>query len=244
MSLIRMGMIAAALTMAAATMSAQTTDERKVLTEWIAGTTVSKNAVKAVGTDRCFTAEEISGKVLERMRGKSYPDGCTIPLSDLRYLKVLHYNIDGQILVGEMVCNKAIAKDLLEIFRKLYEHHYPIERMVLIDNYDADDERSMRDNNSSCFCYRKIAGSKKLSKHALGLAVDLNTLYNPFCKVRKDGSRFIQPATAKEYCDRQKEFPYKIKKGDLCYNLFIKHGFKWGGNWTSHKDWQHFEKGD
>jgi hypothetical protein len=36
--------------------------------------------------------------------------------------------------------------------------------------------------------------------------------------------------------------PYKITKGDLCYKLFIKHGFSWGGEWKSKKDYQHFEK--
>ena len=33
-----------------------------------------------------------------------------------------------------------------------------------------------------------------------------------------------------------------IKKGDLCYNLFIEHGFTWGGEWKSLKDYQHFQK--
>ena len=28
---------------------------------------------------------------------------------------------------------------------------------------------------------------------------------------------------------------------DLCYKLFIEEGFEWGGDWTSCKDFQHFE---
>ena len=42
----------------------------------------------------------------------------------------------------------------------------------------------------------------------------------------------------KELFDRS----VKIKKGDLCYQLFIEHGFSWGGNWRTTKDYQHFEK--
>jgi hypothetical protein len=104
----------------------------------------------------------------------------------------------------------------------------------------------MRHNNTSCFCYRAIAGSSnsgsaKLSKHACGLAIDINPFYNPYYKDRPDGTRFVQPATAERYCDRKADFPYKIVKGDLCYRLFIANGFKWGGAWRSCKDFQHFE---
>ena len=114
--------------------------------------------------------------------------------------------------------------------------------MVLPDEYDADDERQMRANNSSCFCYRTIAGSKTLSKHATGMAVDLNTLYNPYVRRRANGTLFVQPANAKKYCNRQATFPYKITKKDLAYQLFTKHGFRWGGSWPKYKDYQHFDK--
>ena len=99
----------------------------------------------------------------------------------------------------------------------------------------------MRDNNSSCFCYRNIAGSTNLSKHARGLAIDINTLYNPYFKVRDDGSLFIQPATAGAYCERTLDFPYKIDHDDLCFKLFTEAGFEWGGDWVTRKDYQHFE---
>jgi len=113
--------------------------------------------------------------------------------------------------------------------------------MVLPDVYDADDETQMRDNNSSSFCYRAIAGTTKLSKHARGLAIDINTLYNPYYKDRTDGTRYVQPATATKFCKRNWAFPYKIDESDLCYKLFTEAGFEWGGTWTSCKDYQHFE---
>ena len=144
--------------------------------------------------------------------------------------------------MGELICNKAIAQDLLTIFRELYDNHYPIERMQLIDDFDANDEKSMRANNTSCFCYRTISNSTKISKHALGLAVDINPLYNPYYRRYRNGRVKIQPSNAARYCDRKKQFAYKIDSNDLCYKLFIKHGFQWGGAWTSLKDYQHFEK--
>ena len=142
-------------------------------------------------------------------------------------MKVLHWDYDEEMHIGEMICNDQIAYIVVGIMRKLFDAKYPIQRMLLPDVYDADDEAQMRDNNSSCFCYRPISGTNKLSKHARGLAVDINTLYNPYYKDREDGTRYVQPATAVEYCDRTKSFPYKIDHDDLCYKLFIEEGFEW-----------------
>ena len=198
-------------------------------------------ATEPATIDEAFYAIPIPDEIFAKMQGKSYKDDCTIPRDDLRYIHVLHKNIEGETLEGEMVCSTLIAEDLLEIFRELYEQSYPIEKMRLIDEYDADDERSMTDNNSSCFNYRTISHTNKISKHGLGIAVDINTLYNPYTKV-VDGERIIEPAAGAPYLDRDADFPYKIERGDLCYNLFISHGFEWGGDWTDRKDYQHFEK--
>jgi hypothetical protein len=189
-----------------------------------------------------FSVQPIPDSVFQRMQGRSWPEGCTVRRADLRYLRLSHVDADKKEHVGEMVCNKAIANDLLEIFRELYRQKYPIQHIRLIDDYEADDERAMRDNNTSSFCYRMISGSTKLSKHAMGMAVDINTLYNPYVRTGKDGRRIVEPATAVKYVDRRKSFPYKIVKGDLLYRLFLQHGFKWGGSWRTVKDWQHFEK--
>jgi len=188
------------------------------------------------------TIEHISDSVFSRMLGRSYPEGCRVPRTDLRYLRVLHYDAEGQVQQGELVCNKRIATDLADIFRQLYEARYPIERMRLIDDYEADDERSMAANNTSCFCYRSVAGSTKLSKHAQGLAVDVNPLYNPCVKTDRNGHQRVQPAAGKPYADRQLPSPYRLTTDDLCYRLFKAHGFAWGGSWRSLKDYQHFEK--
>ena len=157
-------------------------------------------------------------------------------------LRVQHVDFEGRTQQGVIICNHTIAGDLRDIFAELYRQRYPIERIRLIDDYGADDERSMRDNNTSCFCFRTVSGTKKLSKHARGLAVDVNTLYNPYVHTARDGRRLIEPSTAAAYADRKRSFPYKIIKGDLLHRLFIQHGFTWGGSWRSMKDWQHFEK--
>ena len=152
-------------------------------------------AVVGVGAQE-FSAQPIPDSVFHRMQGRSWPEGCTIRRADLRYLRLTHVDAESKEHVGEMVCNKAIANDLIEIFKELYRQKYPIQRIRLIDDYEAVDERSMRDNNSSCFCYRKVSGTTKLSKHAMGMAVDINTLYNPYVRTGNDGRRIVEPATA------------------------------------------------
>ena len=189
-----------------------------------------------------FTSQTIPDSVWVTMQGKTWHNNPYIHRSDLRYLRISHYDLEGCIHVGELICNKLIADKLLTIFRELYRAHYPIQQMRLPDNYGADDERQMRANNTSCFCYRNVSGSKNLSKHARGLAIDINPLYNPYIRYsKKDGHQIVEPATAKPYIDRKADYPYKITTSDLCYKLFIKYGFTWGGAWRTMKDYQHFE---
>jgi hypothetical protein len=194
------------------------------------------------GTESGFSQQQIPDRVFARMQGKSFPVGCKVSRNDLRYLRIKHYDLQGRVHEGEMICNKRIANDLIDIFKELYRQKYPIERMRLIDDYDADDEKSMQANNTSCFCYRRVEGYNKLSNHSMGMAVDINPLYNPLYKRYSNGKELVQPSNAKRYCDRKASFNYKIVKGDLLYRLFVNHGFEWGGNWRSKKDYQHFEK--
>ena len=188
-----------------------------------------------------FTQSEITDEIFSRIQGKSFPEECTTSRENLRFLRVSHYNGEGEVCQGELICHHSIAEDLLDIFRQLYDARYPIERMVLIDEYDADDEASMAHNNTSAFNFRYISGTRRLSKHSLGLAVDINPLYNPYVRQR-GGKTLVSPSGAAPYADRSKDFPYKIDRNDLCYRLFKAHGFTWGGDWKSSKDYQHFEK--
>ena len=193
-----------------------------------------------------FFSEPITPAIEERITGISYPaDGSAeITLDELAYLNVLYNDFEGGVQTGELICNQYIAFDLLEIFEELYRSGYQFEEISLIDKYDGDDTLSMEHNNTSCFNYRIVDGTDHLSKHAYGLAIDINPFYNPYVIYNKDGTgeTYISPQGSEVYADRSKDFPYKIDENDLCYKLFIEHGFTWGGNWNSSKDYQHFQK--
>ncbi len=187
-----------------------------------------------------FFIKEIDDEIFARMKGKSYKEGCTIPLSQLCYIRVLHWNLNDEECEGEIVCNKKIADVLLSVFKDLYMAHYKIEKIRLVDDYDADDEKSMADNNSSCFNFRFISHTKIVSKHGAGLAIDINPLYNPYVK-KVSGKQSVEPANGIPYIDRTKDFPCKIDHDDFAYKVFTSRGFEWGGDWSTSKDWQHFE---
>lgn len=180
----------------------------------------------------------------EYITGCSYPDTedeLAISYDDLRYLHIMHYDFEGNLAEGELICNNYIAQDLLEIFYELYLNEYQLERVTLIENYGGDDTLSMIDNNTSCFNYRVVDDTTNLSKHAYGLAIDINPFYNPY--VTYPGGKIrISPPGSEPYADRDTDFPYKIDENDLCYKLFKERGFTWGGDWNSMKDYQHFQK--
>lgn len=194
------------------------------------------------GTESTRTYDYVPDSVFERMEGKSFPKDCKIKRKDLNYIKIKHYGFDGEVHVGELIVNKKIAQAVGSIFADLFDAKYPIEKIRLIDEYDANDNASMKDNNTSAFCYRTIAGRKKLSKHALGLAIDINPLYNPCVTYNEDGSiKKVEPEEGRPYIERDADDYRRITKDSDIFKLFKSHGFKWGGDWGNPKDYQHFE---
>ncbi len=76
-------------------------------------------------------------------------------------------------------------------------------------------------NIAGTFRYRYIAGTKRLSAHSFGIAIDLNTKFANYWR-----------------WDKSQVFKNQIPKKII--NIFEKHGFIWGGRWF-HYDTMHFE---
>ena len=181
-----------------------------------------------------------------RIDGKSYRENPYVPLSSLRYLKMPHYNFEGQIQVGEMIVNKDIQEDVFSIFKELFRAKYQIQSMYLIDDYwtgnaEDSDTASIDANNTSAFCYREISGGGNLSNHAYGKAIDLNPQQNPYVSY-STGSPKWDHSNADDYIARDTGLPHVITHSDLAYRLFTERGFRWGGDWKNPKDYQHFDK--
>ena len=232
---------AAAAQAQAAAAQAQTAQntQAELYAQYKGGSVVSQDTVNSVGKQAFFSAQPIDDAVFARIQGKSYANGCTVSLDRLRYVRILYHGFDGRTHVGEVICNSTLAQDLLEIFGGLYDAGYPIESVRLIDEFGANDETSSVANNSSSFNFRFIDGTTDLSLHGTGLAIDINPLYNP--TVFSDGSG-CYPAAGAAYADRTKSFAHKIDQNDLCYQLFVQHGWTWGGSWKEDPAYMHFSK--
>lgn len=197
-----------------------------------------------------FYYEPVSDALRRYMTGVSYPAGSgedkdvepMVSFEELRYVHILHFGFDGLPTEGELVCSEYIAQDITEIFYELYRNEYKLENVLLIDAYDGDFAASMTDNNTFCFCASDTEENAGFSKHAAGLAVDINPLYNPCVTFDTEGTETVLPEPASAYADRSLSFPYKIDENDLCCRLFTQYGFTWGGNLNDRKAYQHFQK--
>ncbi len=197
--------------------------------------------------DEYFQSYEIQegDSIYQRIYGKSFPTDGSVKLESLKYLKMIYYNYEGNTVVGEMIVHTNLASDVLEVFKELYQNKVEIYTMQLIDNFftsggvDAADNASMASNNTSSFNYRPITNGSSLSNHAKGMAIDINPYENPYIKGNE-----VKPPTDDEYISKRESSldSHVIKKNGIVYQIFTKHGFTWGGDWSSLKDYQHFEK--
>lgn len=187
-----------------------------------------------------FQVLPICNKIKKRMR-YSWRDNNPVPLEELRYIQLSHWGFDGHMHKGELIMHKDAVNEIVEIFQELFKEKYPIEKMLLIDAYEADDNLSCEDNNTSAFCSRPITGSEsEWSLHSFGLAIDINPLLNPYKK-----GDIVVPVSGKRFLDRSINCRGIITKDDVCYRAFISRNWKWGGDWYTKKgyvDYQHFYK--
>jgi hypothetical protein len=144
-------------------------------------------------------------------------------------ISVEYINFDGVIKTGIILCNQYIAESLIEIFQKLLEIKFPIHKISPISEFNWDDDLSCISNNSSCYNYRNILGTDKLSDHSVGMAIDINPMQNPWI--------------TNKYGNLPKGSLYNIEDiGTITnevVNIFKKYGFLWGGKWEN-PDYQHF----
>ncbi len=211
-----------------------------------AGTVLDVGEIDFNNLGQYFKAYEISDEVLEFINGKSYRENPNVALTDLRYMKVLHYNFNHELQVGELIVAADLQSDFTGIFMELFEAEYEIQSMYLPDHYwtgdpTSTDSASIDVNNTSCFMYRPATGSSKLSKHSYGRAIDINPQQNPYVSYTS-GAPVWSHENANDYIDRTTGLPHVITEEDICYQIFIKYGFTWGGSWTNIKDYQHFQK--
>ncbi len=183
-----------------------------------------------------FSYGPIDAATKQRMIGVSWRRGCPVGLADLRLLKVRHRGFDGRVHRGRLVVHKDSARGMLRVMSRLFQLHFPIRRMRLVDAYGADDRRSMAADNTSAFNCRYVSGTNRWSEHAYGRAIDVNPVENPY--VGSDG--YVSPPAGAPYRDRSQRAKGLIQRNGNVVQAFASIGWKWGGDWSWPKDYQHF----
>lgn len=173
--------------------------------------------------DAQFTREQV-------FSGKEIP-AAVIRSQEL--ITVFYWGFDDTIHQGQLVCAKEVAKPLKQVFEQLLKIKFPIHSVIPVHAFNWSDEASMQANNTSSFNYRKTANGG-FSAHSQGLAIDINPLLNPF--VSSKGR--VAPAGA----TYNPEVKGTVAQGSEVIRIFNQIGWKWGGNWKSAKDYQHFSR--
>lgn len=174
----------------------------------------------------------------EIMKKYTWKPNCPVPLSDLAEVKLSYWGFDHKAHQGILVVNKVLANEVVSIFKALYYHQFPIERMEPMEKFKGDDDAAMQVNNTSAFNCRPVTGQPGVfSQHSYGRAIDINTMINPYVKGNQ-----VLPESGRKYVDRTQYAPGKITKNSFIYAEFTKYDWDWGGNWRDLQDYQHFEK--
>lgn len=158
-------------------------------------------------------------------------------------------NFAGETKQGNMIVLDVVAPSVEQIFSELKQRQFPLHSARLMREFKGDDNASMAANNSSAFNARPITGGGSWSKHAYGVAIDINPVQNPFLEFNSNGQITVIPLqSATQYVNRAHfRAREELKRNGMAeevVELFAHHGFLiWGGDWNSPIDTQHFEVG-
>ena len=155
-------------------------------------------------------------------------------LAEQVLLNVEYYSFDNKLHRGQVVVNKAVADDIVEIFEIIKQTKFPLAKVIPIVKYGWSDSASMADNNTSAFNYRVVAGTKKLSNHAFGKAIDFNPMQNPY---RSKSGRLSPKGSS-----YNPKVAGTLTQDNVIVKKMIEKGWTWGGNFKTIKDWHHFDK--
>ena len=153
-------------------------------------------------------------------------------IDQLELFDVIYLSSDGKIHQGQILSNQQIAGEIRELFRLMLEERFVVEKAIPIVRYNWNDSLSMDDNNSYSFCYRNIT----YSKHAHGMAIDINPRFNPLRWKRIN--RPNQPAGAVH----DTTVNGTLHPEHPVVKEFTRNGFRWGHTFSKYYDDHHFEK--
>ncbi|MDO5285817.1 MAG: M15 family metallopeptidase [Actinomycetia bacterium] len=157
--------------------------------------------------------------------------GCPVGPELLRLVRMNYWSFDGTVRRGEMVVRYDIVDKVGRAFDAALQARFPIRQMWREDYWGGDNVQVMAADNTSAFNCRQVVGNaSKLSPHAYGTAIDINTWENPYYADRWYPSR--------EYANRTVRRPGMLFADSALVVAMRREGFRWG---AAFMDYHHFQ---
>ena len=196
----------------------------------------TEQARKASLLTQADTVESVDTVIIDsRLTFREATAGTKAPKSivdELILIDVLYKSTDQRLHQGQILTNKKIENDIRNMFVFMLENDFVIEKAIPIVHYNWNDSLSMDDNNTYSFCYRNVS----YSKHARGMAIDINPRFNPLRW--KNAGRPNQPEGAVP----DTTVNGTLYSGHRVVEEFQRLGFRWGHTFSKYYDDHHFEK--
>jgi hypothetical protein len=184
---------------------------------------------------RGYASRIVSPAPRDVVARSTWEPGCPVARDQLAWVRLTFRGFDGRRHTGELLVNAAVARDVDLVFRRLWQARFPMEQVVIVRSIDEEAPPTGDGNGTGGFVCRATTGGTSYSQHAYGLAIDVNTFQNPYFR---DG--LVIPERASSYLDRGWVRPGMVTAGGPVVAAFRAIGWRWGGDWTTLKDYQHF----
>jgi hypothetical protein len=170
--------------------------------------------------------------------GSSWRRGCPVPPSELRIVRLTYWTFRGTVAEGDLVLHRRVVARTKPVFATMFRQRFPLRSVRPVTAFGSSDDRSMAADNTSAFnCRRAVAaGPPSWSRHAYGMAIDVNPVENPYL-FRGE----VLPPDGRRHVDRSQAAPGKIRAGDVVHRAFRAAGYRWGGTFAN-PDYQHFDR--
>ena len=169
----------------------------------------------------------------EKMSGRSWHEGCPVPLDDLVSIRIDYVGFDDAVHDGVLVVHRKLAKETVEIFGELFAAGFKIERMQPYEDFPVGEYAASNDT-VGFYCRPAQDDPKDFSSHAYGISVDINPLTNPY----RDPKGWWPAGSNGE---RNRSAPGLLTADSEAVRIFMRRGWIWGGL-LDPPDYMHFGK--
>jgi hypothetical protein len=187
-------------------------------------------SVKVIRSQRHEIIIDCHYSFTEAIAGSKAPKSI---LKELELITVQYYSMDGKIHQGQLLTNKKMVSRLIAMFRFMKKIKFHVARVIPVVKYNWNDELSMEANNTYSFCYR----NPSYSKHARGMAIDINPFLNPLRWKKGYTYHSVKPIGA--VYDSTAVGAFSVLHPVVLE--FKKNGMYWGHNFNKKFDDHHFE---